>query len=112
MKLVCNLKSALDAYWAAENHREQQGAYHEILLFGGIDGYAPSGSVRSWLAQQARRFALWVERRDMRDRSVDVVDRGKSRTPSGELIPDEPKLCQECGRVGPCDRWDCNELPF
>ena len=96
MKLVCNLKSALDAYWAAENHREQQGAYHEILLFGGIDGYAPSGPVRSWLARQARKFALWIEKRDL----------------GAKEIPDEPKLCQECGRVGPCDRWDCDELLF
>ena len=70
MKLVCNLKAATDAYWAAKSHREHQAAYHEILLFGGEDGYPPAGPMRSWLARQARRFALWVEQRDMRDREV------------------------------------------
>lgn len=71
MKLVCNLKAATDAYWAAGSHRESQAAYHETLLFGGVDGYPPAGPVRSWLAQQARRFALWVEQRDLSDRSIE-----------------------------------------
>lgn len=63
---VTNLQSAYNAYWGAKSRRDEQAAYHEILLFGGRDGY-PSGSRwRIWAAQHLRRLALWVEASDVR----------------------------------------------
>jgi len=65
---VHDLDSALTAYWSARNRRENQAAYHEILLFGGRDGWhqvshkgGPTwrGRVARWL----RQLALKVERR-------------------------------------------------
>jgi hypothetical protein len=76
---VCNLEEALEAYWAANSHRESQAAYHEVILFGGDDGWAPSGPVRSWLARQARRFALWIERRDLTSRAIHIPEEGESK---------------------------------
>lgn len=57
---VTNLKSAADAYWEAGTPREHQAAYHEILLFGGSDGYREGWRVP--VARWLRRLALWVER--------------------------------------------------
>ena len=36
---VISLHEAYEAYWEAKSFREEQAAYHEILLFGGKDGY-------------------------------------------------------------------------
>jgi hypothetical protein len=58
---VTNLQQALDAYWNAHSRREEQAAYHEMLLFGGSDGYAPDGIMRPWIARTLRRLACWVE---------------------------------------------------
>jgi hypothetical protein len=58
---VGNLQEALDAYWNAKTHREDQAAYHEILLFGGIDGYANYGSIRTTVARWLRKAALWMD---------------------------------------------------
>lgn len=60
---VTDLDSAYDAYWTAHNRREDQAAYHEILLFGGRDGWAGDSKWRAALARWARRFACWVEQR-------------------------------------------------
>jgi hypothetical protein len=58
-----HLKRALDAYWGAKSRREEQAAYHEILLFGGPDGYPVASPWRCWVARQLRKVALWVEGR-------------------------------------------------
>jgi hypothetical protein len=58
---VTDLASAYDAYWGSRSPREDQAAYHEILLFGGRDGWAPDPKWRAALARWARRFAGWVE---------------------------------------------------
>ena len=59
---VTNLSQAYEAYWSANTFREEQAAYHEILLFGGHDGYAAGGNkLRSAAAWAARRFAHWIE---------------------------------------------------
>jgi len=57
------LNDALNAYWSATNHREMQAAHHEILLFGGKDGY-PASAARwqRYVARKLRQLALWVER--------------------------------------------------
>lgn len=60
---VTDLGSAYDAYWTAHNRREDQAAYHEILLFGGRDGWAGDSKWRAALARWARRFACWIEQR-------------------------------------------------
>jgi hypothetical protein len=57
---VNNLHSAVEAYWGAHSGREEQAAYHEILLYGGIDGYG-AGGWRGWLAALLRRLALRVD---------------------------------------------------
>jgi hypothetical protein len=57
------LRHALAAYWDSKNHREQQAAYHEILLFGGLDGYPNYPGWRTVLARMLRKVALWVEGR-------------------------------------------------
>ena len=60
--MVQNLRDAVFAYNNSETQREQQAAYHEILLYGGEDGY----SMPSWrraVARYARKFACWVERK-------------------------------------------------
>lgn len=57
---VLDLRTALDAYWAADSFREFQSAYHEILLFGGKDGYSNFGW-RGYVARMLRRAALWFE---------------------------------------------------
>ena len=59
---VHDLDSALDAYWSAKSHREDQAAYHEILLFGGKDGFPNHGPFRTWVIRSFRRLALWIER--------------------------------------------------
>jgi len=51
----------LNAYWSATNHREMQAAHHEILLFGGKDGYPNSSQWRTFLARKLRQLALFVE---------------------------------------------------
>ncbi len=58
---VHNLKTALDAYWSAKNSREDQAAYHEILLFGGHDGYPSHGPFRTGVIRWLRKLALWLE---------------------------------------------------
>ena len=60
---VTGLDSAYDAYWRSLTPRELQAAYHEILLFGGRDGYPGVSKWRAAMARWARRFACWVERR-------------------------------------------------
>lgn len=60
--MVHNLESALSAYWTANSRREDQAAYHEILLFGGNDGFPSHGPVRTWAIQMLRKAALWLER--------------------------------------------------
>jgi len=60
---VTDLKSALDAYWAAHSFREQQAAYHEILLFGGKDGYTNDPRWRAAIVRALRLFAHWIETR-------------------------------------------------
>lgn len=62
VKHVSDLDSALAAYWNATSHREEQSAYHEILLFGGPDGYPSHGKVRTSVIRWLRKLALWIER--------------------------------------------------
>jgi hypothetical protein len=59
---VTDLSSALDAYWTASSRREDQAAYHEILLFGGPDGYPSHGKARTAVIRWLRQLALWIER--------------------------------------------------
>lgn len=59
---VVDLNSAAKAYWAARNRREEQAAYHEILLFGGRDGYPRSFPWRCAIARWLRIAALWIEK--------------------------------------------------
>ncbi len=59
--MVCDLPSAINRYWQAKNSREEQAAYHEILLYGGRDGYPCDGTVRPAIARFLRRAALWIE---------------------------------------------------
>lgn len=59
---VTDLESALKAYWSARSRREDQAAYHEILLFGGVDGYPSHGPARTAVIRGLRRIALWLER--------------------------------------------------
>ena len=56
---VTDRASAFEAYWSASTAREQQAAYHEILLFGGFDGFAP-GPIRGYIARMLRVAALKV----------------------------------------------------
>ena len=58
---VTNLHQAYDAYWNAHSRRDEQAAYHEILLFGGTNGYGTDRVVRPWIARTLRRLACWVE---------------------------------------------------
>lgn len=58
---VTDLKSAYAAYHAARTRREEQAAHHEILLFGGADGYPDGPPWRAACARWARRFACWIE---------------------------------------------------
>jgi hypothetical protein len=58
---VTDLASAYDAYWNSHSRREDQAAYHEILLFGGIDGYASGPKWRTVLVRMLRRLAHWIE---------------------------------------------------
>lgn len=59
---VSDLDSALDAYWTASSHREDQAAYHEILLFGGRDGYPSHGKIRTTVIRLLRQLACWLDR--------------------------------------------------
>ncbi len=61
MAWVSTLAAAYDAYWSAKTKREEQAAYHEILLFGGSDGYG-AGGWRSKCAQLLRQLACWIDR--------------------------------------------------
>ncbi len=60
--MVHDLESALSAYWNAASRREDQAAYHEILLFGGNDGYTGHGPWKAWLVRSLRRLACWLDR--------------------------------------------------
>ncbi len=59
--MVFDRRTAFAAYWSAQTRREQQAAYHEVLLFGGRDGYREGWryAVVRWL----RRVALVIEGR-------------------------------------------------
>ena len=59
---VYDLDSALGAYWTASNLREEQAAYHEILLFGGNDGWTSHGSRKAWVIRKLRQLAAWLDR--------------------------------------------------
>ena len=59
---VRDVQSALDAYWSAGNRREEQAAYHEILLFGGKDGWTSHGPKRAAIIRWLRRLAAWLDR--------------------------------------------------
>jgi hypothetical protein len=61
-RYVFDLQSAYNAYWSAKTFREQQAAYHEILLFGGYDSFR-SPSWRISLARWLRMLAFRVEGR-------------------------------------------------
>jgi hypothetical protein len=61
MEWVTDLPKAYDAYWTAKTPREKQAAHHEILLFGGVDGYGVGGW-RERVVRQLRRLACWLER--------------------------------------------------
>lgn len=63
VRSVSNLAQAYDAYWAASTCREDQAAYHEILLFGGNDGHCFAEGWRAWAARVLRRLALKIEKR-------------------------------------------------
>jgi len=58
-KNVTGLRSALAAYWGAQTPREEQAAYHEVLLFGGKDGYRDGW--RSAIARVLRRLAARID---------------------------------------------------
>ncbi len=60
---VTDRRSAYDAYWAANSSREQQAAYHEILLFGGRDGYCLEPKLAVLVVRVLRRMSYWIERR-------------------------------------------------
>jgi len=60
--MVHDLETAIKAYWAAKSRREEQAAYHEILLFGGIDGYTSHGQIRSWIIRALRRISNWLDK--------------------------------------------------
>jgi len=60
--MVHDLDTALAAYWSATSRREDQAAYHEILLFGGPDGYPNHGPKRTAIIRWLRKLALWLER--------------------------------------------------
>lgn len=57
---VHDLDTALQAYWSATSTREDTAAYHQMLLFGGIDGYPSYGPKRATVARWLRKLALWV----------------------------------------------------
>jgi hypothetical protein len=74
---VHDLASASAAYWSAQSRREEQAAYHEVILFGGQDGWhqvarrgGPSwrGKIARWL----RIAALWIEKRPLNIREMPV----------------------------------------
>lgn len=58
---VYDLDSALNAYWNALSRREDQAAYHEILLFGGKDGFPSHGEARTLIVRTLRRIAYWLD---------------------------------------------------
>lgn len=65
---VLKLEDALEAYWEAKNYRDRQAAYHEVLLFGGKDGWhqvGPRGGStwRGHIARWLRLAALKIEQR-------------------------------------------------
>lgn len=57
---VFNLDTACQAYWNSHSWRENQAAYHEMLLFGARDGWYDAGW-RLTAARVLRRLALWIE---------------------------------------------------
>ncbi len=59
---VHDLRTATKAYWGARTVREDQAAYHEMLLFGGEDGWRDR-CWRTTLARWLRKVALLVEPR-------------------------------------------------
>lgn len=63
---VHDLDTAMQAYWSATTTREDTAAYHQILLFGGVDGYPDYGKTRTTIARWLRKAALWVAGPDAR----------------------------------------------
>ena len=62
MSKIINVNSqrrAREAYWSAANVREEQAAYHELLLFGGHDGFREGW--RPAVARCLRQLALKIE---------------------------------------------------
>lgn len=57
---VFDLDTALAAYWSATSSREDTAAYHQILLFGGVDGYPDYGPWRTTIARWLRKLALRI----------------------------------------------------
>ena len=61
MVWVTNLQQAIDAYWLAQSRRDEQAAYHEILLFGGKDGYPHGPRWRIVIVRTLRRIAAYLD---------------------------------------------------
>lgn len=60
---VNDLDAAYEAYWNSHSRREEQAAYHEMLLFGARDGYGPDGAkFRQWLVRMLRLIAAGIEK--------------------------------------------------
>jgi hypothetical protein len=54
---VHDLQSAISAYWSAHSRREEQAAYHEMLLYGAVYGRLGwRGRFAAWLRRLALRF--------------------------------------------------------
>jgi hypothetical protein len=57
---VYDIDTALQAYWNSRTFRENQAAYHEILLFGGNDGWG-SNTFGEKIAKLLRKLAIFFE---------------------------------------------------
>lgn len=57
------LQEALERYWKAKDRDEEVYAYHEILLFGGKDGYRLEPRFLVWMVRILRQSARYIERR-------------------------------------------------
>lgn len=59
------LRAAYQHYWSAATVDQERAAYYEILLRGGVDGYAPdcTSPWRLGLARWLRRLAIKIEHR-------------------------------------------------
>ena len=59
---VTNAVQAKHAYLTAKTPREAQAAYHEILLFGGVDMNLNAYGWRPTVVRWLRRVACWLDR--------------------------------------------------